>query len=630
VPTAALLTILIACLVASLLRLYNEPQIFAYSVPFGYWPGSLYDENVPVTVALWAHRAYSLLIALTLGALAVSLTDPETLTLDRNAPHLPALAFAVLAALGAFAVHRSGPDLGFDFDRAVVEDRLSRHLTTEHFELFVDPSITDEELTRLSTEHEFRYHELVETFGRGPSNKIRSYIYRGIPQKKELMGAARTQIARPWAHEIHIHGFAIPHRVLKHELAHIFAGEFASGLFKVPAAMGLFVNIGIVEGLAVATDWPARELTVHGWARAMRAIGLAPDPRTTLYPTGFWAISSARAYTVAGSFLRYLIDEYGIEKTLTLYRSNDFLEAYGRSLDALVAEWESFIDTQQISDGDLLFAEHRFKRPGIFQKVCAHEVARLSSEGYLLLGNGNLRAASEKLERVTKYQPGNNAHLLALSRAHSERELPGEALRYAQRAVDAPGITVKSRGEALSVLADLDWRASRNERARTGFGDVLALHLSDVSDRMQLAKIASLDRPPKAASILRDYLLGELEGGKAAVRLGALSREYPGDSLIRYLYGRRLEAIGAYDEGVAELEAATSVGLPGTQLNDEATMTLGRLLLAAGRGAEARAVFKRQAKSAPTAGKRLLASDWASRSRYASSSTAAAARTAEE
>ncbi|MCA9189394.1 MAG: hypothetical protein KDA99_27405, partial [Planctomycetales bacterium] len=108
------------------------------------------------------------------------------------------------------------------------------------------------------------------------------------------MGAGRTQIARPWARQIHIHGFDVPHRVLKHELAHVFAGELAAPPFRVPGTLGIFVNIGVVEGVAVAADWPASELTVHGWTRAMRSLGLAPDMRRMMGPVGIWSVSSRR------------------------------------------------------------------------------------------------------------------------------------------------------------------------------------------------------------------------------------------------------------------------------------------------------------------------------------------------
>ena len=145
---------------------------------------------------------------------------------------------------------------------------------------------------------------------------------------------------------------------------------------------GLFVNIGVVEGIAVAADWRVRELTVHGWTKAMQALGLMPDLRKSLDILGFWSISSSRAYTVAGSFLRYLVDTYGIDKFWVLYASNNFERAYERPLDELVTEWEGFLEKIPLPKDDLLMAEHRFKRPGIFQKVCPHVSANTAARGY--------------------------------------------------------------------------------------------------------------------------------------------------------------------------------------------------------------------------------------------------------
>lgn len=610
---------------AALLRAYREPQIFAFSHPFGFWPGSIYDEELAVSGAFWAFRGYTLLLSAAALFLLRGFTDGDRLELQLRRPRWESLSLAAVLAALALRVGLSGEALGFDLTRGSIEDALARRVVTERFEIFVDPSATKEQIAALELDHELRYQQLSRFFGVAPAGRIKSFVYRDVDQKAALMGARHTQVARPWAKEIHIHGFAHPHPVLKHELAHVFAAELNRGLLGVPATLGLIPNIGIVEGVAVAADWPGGELTIHGWARAMRALELAPDPRRTLDVFGFWSISSARAYTVAGSFVRWLVDTRGIDAFGALYAGGGFEEAYGESLDALVTAWEAFIDAEPLSEDDLLVAEHRFKQPGIFQKVCARVAANLADSGRRRLAGGDVDGAIRELEQLLAYAPENAGPLLAISEALAREGRLDEAQRYADRALALEGSGARAAAKAKEVLGSLAWRRGDLALARRTFEEILGLHLSSESDRLQLARLEALERSGEPADILKRYLLGELVPPLALVRVSRAAREAPEDGLLRYLAGRLLESVGAHPEGITELEAALSLGLPGGAIEREARLTLGRLLFHAGRWEDAERTFEAVAEGSsgrPALG--LEARDWAERAAYARRSGGAA------
>jgi Flp pilus assembly protein TadD len=609
---AAVLFLLV--LAIALHRLYAEPQIFIYSLPYGYWPGSLYDEELEVTGTLWVFRGLTLLVALAMISIVRTFTNKATLTIAFERPRLTAVLGSLILAFVALMTWRSGESLGFSLTRQTIEHELSRHVETKHFEIFIASSVSAEDVEQIKFDHELRYQQLVRFFEHEPVHRIKSFIYANERQKRRLMGAAGTQISRPWAEEIHINGFQTPHPVLKHELAHVFAGGIGSGPFKVPASALVFVNIGIVEGTAVAADWPANELTIHGWARAMRALKLAPDPAQILDAAGFWAISSSRAYTVAGSFVRFLIDQYGIKKFGALYASNDFEKAYQRPLPSLVKDWEAFVDALPLSENDLLMAEHRFKRPGIFQKVCAHKAANLSRQGYQHLGSGDIEGGIERLEQLIAYGPSNVQPMIDIAEALAKNGRTDEARRWLKRAISTPDVSQKAAVEATEALAGLDWREADLVHAKAEYAQILDHHVSNNSDRLQSARLEALSRPDEVQSVLRPVLLGQLSGGKAVVRLDALARAHPDDALVHYLYARQLEAAGAFDEGVIAMQAALAGTLPDV-LVGEAKMTLGRLYIRARKPSDAALVFEAFAKMAKTEAARLNAEDWAERAR---------------
>ncbi|MEQ9495799.1 MAG: tetratricopeptide repeat protein [Deltaproteobacteria bacterium] len=615
VPFLAITATLLAFLFAALSRLYEQPQIFVYSAPFGYWPGSIYDEELAVDPRLVGFRVYSTLLAFTILATARLFIDRRTLLVTTQRLPLLTLLGAVTLGLLTYRAHDAGDALGFDLDRRSIEQRLSHVERTEHFVIHIDPTVTSTQARLIREDHEFRYAQLEAFFGGGPDGTIKSFVYRDTQQKAALMGAGRTQVARPWEREIHLNGFDFPHRVVKHELAHVFAGRIASGPFKVPTTSVVFVNIGIVEGIAVAADWRVNELTVHGWTRAMKELDLLPDLRRGLDVAGFWSLSSSRAYTAAGSFVRYLIDTYGMEKFAVLYRDNDFDRAYGRSLDGLVTEWEGFVERLPLSPDDLLIAEHRFRRPSIFQKVCAHRAANLASSGYAKLGSGDVDGGIEDLEALVRYAPGSTRPLLAISAALATKSRLDEAEAYAQRALDADGTTEKSRALAKETLGALAWRRGRLEDARGRFEEVLRLHLSTPSDRLQSARLHALERPPEVQAVLRAYLTQGLSPAAALVRLGALVRSYPDDPLAAYLYTRALENADLHEEALAQIESVGPDLAP--PLAVEARLTRGRLLFATGRFEAAQSAFDAVAADAESPGIAQMARDWSARSRFA-------------
>lgn len=616
-PTATVIAVLVVALGAVVLRFYSHPQIFVYSAPWGYWPGSLYDEALAVDARLWAFRGYSTALAATVLATALAFSDPRIRPTYK--PRLvPLLAAVILAGTTVWAAVK-GVDVGWNLDRGAVQSVLRTRVETDHFILHVDPSVSAERLRRIVEDHEHRYQQLIKFFEAEPTGKVVSFVYRNPQQKARLMGALNTQIARPWAREIHIDGFNVPHRVLKHELAHIFAGAKARGPLKVPAFAGLLVNIGIVEGIAVAADWPVRELTVHGWTRAMKGLGLMPDLTKSLDLFGFWSISSSRAYTVAGSFLRYLVDTYGIDKFWVLYASNSFERAYERPLEELVAEWETFLDTVPLPKDDLVVAEHRFKRPSIFEKVCAHVSANYAARGYERLYAGDLDGAREDLERIYRYAPGNPYPLIALANGYARAGEYERAQSLIARAYASPGATLKGQTRAVEARANLAWRKQDFAGAREDYELVRERHLSTPSDRLQQARLLALTRtatpPTELDALLATVLLGDGSQVENLVRLAEASFSLPDDALVQYLYARALENQGAWALGVEPAERS-ALGLSEDPLQTEARLTYGRLLWWSGRFGEAAHVFERVAETHPAPAIIATATDWADRARF--------------
>ena len=105
---------------------------------------------------------------------------------------------------------------------------------------------------------------------------------------------------------------------MKHELAHALTADWHP-ILKVS------LKIGLHEGIAVAADWDEGKLTPHQWSQAMPTVGYCPK-MNQIMGIGFWTQASSQSYTLRGSFVRLLIERYGVEKAKRVFPTGNFKE----------------------------------------------------------------------------------------------------------------------------------------------------------------------------------------------------------------------------------------------------------------------------------------------------------------
>ncbi len=552
---AAYVLLLLASIAWTVWPLVLGPQVFAFNFFLGFFPGPLYDEALRVAPALGWFQLETVLWAAVLTALAAALFPaPGPAHARHRARVLATLAILGLAIAG---LEMGAVRLGFRSSDAAVRSALGGRTETEHAEIVYPREKPPEEVERLRRDVEFRLAQLSRFFG-APPVSVRVYVFRSPEEKQRWVGAGGTQFAKPWLGSVFLNDAPFPNPTLKHELAHLAAGAFGSRPFRVTSRWGVPI-MGVVEGVAVAADDPTGELTLHAWAAGMRRQGLMPDLRTLLGPAGFWSAAPARAYTAAGSFLRYLQETNGTERLQRLLPRGDFTAAYGRSLDALVVDWERMLDALPLDESAVNRAFARFRTPSLFRRACVREVAGLAEEARALASTNPARSL-QLLRACARLQPGEPDFLLSEATLLRRMDRGAEAAEALERADTL--VSGRPSLEALVALARADLAWSQGDLQSAGAALQQAASLRPGRD---LEREAEVKRAALGDARVRPMLHAFFDASGDELRLWSLERARevaPEDGVVNYLLGRRLLLLGIPGEAGEALGRALAATLP--------------------------------------------------------------------
>ncbi len=586
-------------LVWSLWNLFWQPPIFIFDHLWGYFAGSLYDESINVEPRLWYLRLGTCLRIFVLASVILAWDLRRAWGWARYAAWS---AVGLVVVLGYDAV--VGPWSGYRVDRREIQRALSQEVRRPNLVIHLPEGTPGALANAIGDDHLFRLDALVQALGVTLTQPIHSYVYANPDQKAHLMGGRNTMIAKPWLHEIHVHNPSVPHPIMPHELAHAVAAEFGSKLLKVSAQHELFVNMGWIEGFATAFTPDQDELDLHHWARAMQVLKLAPDVRAIVGPAGFWGQAPRRAYTVAGSFVRYLLTTHGAEALKAAYPSGDFQGAYHQDLNALVQGWEAFLGAITISERERHIAAERFRAPSIFMRPCAHEIAQLTDAAR------RADAATAVLLQKQICTHLDNAPTAQLDLAQAmlrAQDTPG-FLNLAQALLQGQELNAVQRADLRLTRAMVQFEADHMQEARADAEAVLASHTGVGVERLAWAYDWGLGLEPEERRPAMKFLANQMHQVTAALWLERASTEFEEDKTYPYLMGRQLVRIDSWEEALHYLQRAQKH--PFAAIEAERLRLVADCLWHLGRLDGASAAYQAYAKAALTSGESEQARDW--------------------
>ena len=425
-----------------------------------------------------------------------------------------------------------------------MQTELGASLETEHFIVYFDPTdISAIEETALKQDLEFRYSEMEAYFKEDPvawkERKIEVFLYPNTEEQQRLMGTRNTFVARPWTHQMHLR-WTYGSSALAHELSHLFSAPFGGWLMTLPTYNNGVVNIGLLEGVAVAADWPQEQYSPHDVSSVLMEKGLLPNIENAFDPMGFWKNPSGKAYQSMGSFVRWLIDEFGIDKMKMFYQGVEFYEVYGISLVKAIDDWKSYLKSIHIKKIHKDYILMRFDRQSIFQKVCARRIAEQVRIIDQLEQNRRYDDMVKSIDTLLQWREypyfdckkqkilfENNKLTNTNFKVEPPQDMSDSASVYWMDLYFTYAVTESKIEEALSVLEDLDsWPLSQAWKRRFLVQKQLILEHSD-SDYFN----TNLNTARRVEWLETKYSNGELYEYLLAVNRAILGQH---DLLLQY------------------------------------------------------------------------------------------------
>jgi len=357
-----ILIILLSSLSFNIYKMISEPVVKFYSIFWGYFSGPIYDEDVAPDNVLILYRVLSILISIIILLLFYK----------RN------FIKSVIALFLMIPLLITGQKISeLEYSRDNIISILGSRYETRHFNIIYPP---DQEWSKfikvIGQLHEYYYNQLISELKVETDIKITSFIFRDEEEKKRLTGAGRTQIAKPWLREIYITPVSLTDAKLKHEISHIIAGNIIdSPLGLYGSFNGLIPNMAVVEGIAVALEPETNIMTLHEKAAILLKKEKLPSFIKLFNVNNFYTYSGGISYSTSGSFIRYLIDKYGIDKFKQILKNKNFLQVYSKHISEIEKEYRLFLKNISITPQKEFYSSVLYNSKGLVQRQCPHELA---------------------------------------------------------------------------------------------------------------------------------------------------------------------------------------------------------------------------------------------------------------
>jgi tetratricopeptide (TPR) repeat protein len=481
----------------------------------------------------------------------------------------------VLWALLVAVVIVAGSHVGIGWGRGAMLSYLSAERETEHFVIHYPPSgDAANKIDEIGDYAEWCWDALCRRWEITPHKKVALYCFNNYGDLQKHTGAGAHAVVR----SVFLSSGEATGDTMLHELIHALHIELK------PRWTTIF-NRGVEEGVAEAfaayyADLPEAHQREAGALKHNRL----PSAAQFMDLLGFWTIREGNAYSAAGSFIGFLVRQYGMDKFRVFTSTLDYEKAYGCGLGDLDKAWRAFLSSIPVDLETQLRAAESYDASlwGESYLDCncpklGDTVEKPETRARNLWFAGNYRAARAVYEELFKRDgkprwAGQTAQCLyKLGREE-------EAAALLEQQLARTGLTDFDRVPALKTLVNCLMSLKAWDKLYPRLDEQTALEKDAEALKDRNAVGACLHNPD-----LRDAVAGALlteDPNRRCRQFKELADRFPQDASLRRLYLTR--GISAdMPRAVREMKARVAEMLDTVKAEPSALKTLSQPLSAA-------------------------------------------------
>lgn len=528
-----------------------RPQVFAFNPIIGFFPGFTYDEALQVTQRLLTYRLATFAAAgcFTAGSVwmwQIRRNKKGTINSTRSAYPIVELIMLAMFAPVVVIVFSLSDRLGFSSSEDFIRQKLAGNYKTMHFEIIYSVgSVKRERIEQIGRLHEFYFDKISYEMNIHSQKRILSFLYASPEQKGRLIGAAHTDLTKPWLRQMHINLVDVE-STLRHEMVHVLAAEFGWSPLKIAP------NSGLIEGIAVAMGRTSPiEEPLDRAAAMVFASNVQQNLESLFTFTGFIQANPSISYTLAGSFCSFLIDSFGIDQFKRLYAGDDLKKTYQQDLKSLLMQWQASVKNIHLDYADSIKAMYFFRRPSIFGKECARVIANMNTETRECLIHHDFEKALMSAEQSLRLSKTPEAVFQKAAALFEMRRFI-DYIRF----IDAQlgDTTISNTLLPLHLrLGDAYWAMDSLAKARQEYEVMSRIHLSALNEEACTLRLEALKNLQERDE-LKIYFTYSMEDTIRIARLKRLS-----SPIARYLLAREYDAKERFTESTRVLESVGTI-----------------------------------------------------------------------
>jgi len=388
-----------------IIEFYIYPQVYFFNIIVGFIPGTIYDEEILLSGKLILYRIIHLVL---FSILLFSITKVGTI-FEKNRRLLKLSTF-----LGAVLFFLLKPYLGFAITKYDLYNNLKMSALSTIYEIRYTDNITYENAQFIGLEHFYYMYEIERKTKLSTPKNLITYIFKDANQKGTLFGSKAANVAKPWMNQIFLDYNSLEN-TLEHELIHIYASEIGSTIFKIAGGF----NMAMLEGYAMAIEENYSGYDIHYMASLAKASGYNFNISKLFKKFNFFRQNSTLSYISAGSFIKFLIEKYGIEKVNIAYNDLDFEKHFGKKLENLEEDYNQYLKSLNYSINKHS-ANLFFGRNPITKKVCPRSVANELNFAWKLFNEQNYYSSMIHFNLIFQYS---NSYTALLGLIYSNNKL---------------------------------------------------------------------------------------------------------------------------------------------------------------------------------------------------------------